>query len=149
MADIPDLMKLRGAVRENRHIGPERVRSEDIVDFLRDGEMWVWQEDDRILGFSAGDAEDGWIWALFVDPAHEGRGIGQALLAHACRSLIRAGFDQATLTTDPGTRAERFYRRAGWADTGRTREGEIIFQRQLNEVSTGCPLGTVIPDDNP
>jgi ribosomal protein S18 acetylase RimI-like enzyme len=133
-ADIPDLMTLRAAVHENKHVEPNKVTSEDVVEFLETGEIWVWEEG-RIVGFSAGDAQDGWIWALFVDPGYEGRGIGRALLACACRTLVRAGFDSATLTTDPGTRAARFYIRAGWTDTGRTEDGEIIFFRRLNTVS--------------
>jgi GNAT superfamily N-acetyltransferase len=132
LADIPRLMKLRAAVRENRHVEPNKVTCEDVADFLESGEIWVWEEGGRILGFSAGDAETGWIWALFVDPGHEGRGIGRALLALACRTLVRAGYTTATLTTDPGTRAARFYRRAGWTASGHTEEGEIIFKRRLD-----------------
>jgi GNAT superfamily N-acetyltransferase len=131
-ADIPDLMRLRAAVHENRLSGPNQVTAEDVADFLETGEIWVWEESRRILGFSAGDAEIGWIWALFVDPEHEGRGIGRALLALACRTLVRAGFRNATLTTDPGTRAAGFYRRAGWTDSGRTEDDEIIFTRWLD-----------------
>jgi len=137
LADIADLMRVREAVRENRHFGPNKVTCEDVADFLRTGEIWIWEEDCRIMGFSAGDAQDGWIWALFVDPDHEGRGIGRALLACACRTLVRAGFDSATLTTEPGTRAARFYRRAGWTDAGRTEDGEIIFKRRLNTAFDG------------
>ena len=39
-----------------------------------------------VVGFSAGDSGDGSIWALFVDPLHESRGIGRALIdaALAC-----------------------------------------------------------------
>jgi ribosomal protein S18 acetylase RimI-like enzyme len=136
--DIPALMKLRGAVRENRHVGPNKVTCEDVADFLESGEIWIWEEGGRILGFSAGDAEIGWIWALFVDPGHEGRGIGRALLTLACRTLVRAGFATATLTTDPGTRAAGFYRRGGWTDSGRTEDGEIIFKRRLDAHSGGC-----------
>ncbi len=131
LADIPDLMRLRAAVRENRHTEPHKVSPEDVADFLQSGEIWIWEERRRILGFSAGDTEIGWVWALFVDPEHEGRGLGRALLSLACRSLVRAGFSSATLTTDPGTRAAQFYQRAGWTDSGRTEDGEIIFTRQL------------------
>jgi ribosomal protein S18 acetylase RimI-like enzyme len=70
-------------------------------------------EDGVIQGFAAGDPRDGSIFALFVDPAHEGRGIGRALLALACGTLRAAGFATATLSTEPGTRAERFYRTNG------------------------------------
>ena len=32
------------------------------------------------------------------------------------------------LTTAVGTRADNFYRAAGWSDTGRSRSGEVIFR---------------------
>ena len=47
-------------------------------------------------GFSPGDPRDGSIWALFVDPADEGRGIGRALLALACDTVRVAGFYTVT-----------------------------------------------------
>jgi GNAT superfamily N-acetyltransferase len=68
---------------------------------------------------------------LFVDPANEGRGIGRALLALACDTVRDAGFDTVTLSTEPGTRADRFYRRNGWVETGRSAKGEVVFQRRL------------------
>lgn len=131
VGDIPDIMSVRAAVRENRPSGPDQVTGADVAEFLQSSDVWVWEEAGRILGFSAGDAQDGWVWALFVDPGHEGRGIGRALLTCACRSLVLAGFDCATLTTDPGTRAAGFYSRAGWSDAGRTENGEIIFKRRI------------------
>jgi ribosomal protein S18 acetylase RimI-like enzyme len=131
LADIPDLMTLRASVRENRPALVNAVTVDDVADFMRHSPIWVWQENQRILGFSAGDTQLGWIWALFVDPGHEGRGIGTALLGYACRSVAHAGFYRATLTTDPGTRAAAFYRRAGWIAAGETEEGEIIFERRL------------------
>lgn len=137
LADIPAVMAIRAAVRENRAVEADPVTGDDVIDFMASEDVWVWVEDGRILGFSAGDAECGWIWALFVDPEQEGRGIGRALLQCACNSLEQAGFDHATLTTDPGTRAERFYTRGGWIATGRTKQGEIIFRRRLRRLYQG------------
>jgi GNAT superfamily N-acetyltransferase len=91
----------------------------------------VWEEGGQILGFSAGATRDGTIWALFVDPASERRGIGRALFAAACDTLRRAGHRTAMLTTDRGTRAERFYRAAGWKVTGNSTRGELIFHSVL------------------
>jgi GNAT superfamily N-acetyltransferase len=71
--------------------------------------------------------------ALFVDPANEGRGIGRALLALACDTVRLAGFDTATLSTEPGTRADRFYRLSGWLETGWSAKGDVVFQRRLEE----------------
>jgi GNAT superfamily N-acetyltransferase len=135
-ADVPRIMELRHGVRENRLSAPNAVTAADCMAFIDMAEMWVWTDDaGQLQGFSAGDPRDGSIWALFVDPPHEGRGIGRILLACACRTVRSAGFSTATLNTEPGTRAERFYRMNGWIETGRSAKGEIVFQRRLGEES--------------
>jgi ribosomal protein S18 acetylase RimI-like enzyme len=58
---------------------PTLVTDEDYARFEEHAGIWVWEEDGQILGFSAGDTRDGTIWALFVDPTCERRGIGRAL----------------------------------------------------------------------
>jgi GNAT superfamily N-acetyltransferase len=132
--DIAELVELRATVRENRLSDPSRVTPDDLRRFIREGEIWVWEEGRRLLGFSAGDERDGWIFALFVRPESEGRGIGRALFQHACETLRRSGHAVMQLSTDPGTRAERFYRKAGWRETGRNVQGEIVFSRSFAEI---------------
>jgi GNAT superfamily N-acetyltransferase len=107
------------------------VTDEDYAWFEEHPGIWVWEEGGQILGFSAGDTRDGTIWALFVDPACERRGIGRALFEATCETLRRAGHRTAMLTTDPGTRAERFYRAAGWKAVGTSSRGELIFRAVL------------------
>ena len=126
-ADIPEMMALRLSVRENRLLDPSQVTVEDCRRYVTRGNMWVWDEDGALLGISAANGDTGWIWALFVRPEHEGRGIGRALFTAACDALIAAGFRALQLSTDPDTRAARFYRAAGWRETGRTPDGELIF----------------------
>jgi len=65
---------------------------------------------------------------LFVEEAYEGRGIGQALCKRATEVLNAAGCPRMWLTTWPGTRAERFYRRAGWRVTG-IKDGNLVFEK--------------------
>jgi hypothetical protein len=60
---------------------------------------------------------------------YEGRGISQALLERACGVLVEARSPRMWLTTWPGTRAEQFYRRAGWRVVG-TDDGNLVFERQ-------------------
>ncbi|MCW0983794.1 GNAT family N-acetyltransferase [Agrobacterium sp. BT-220-3] len=81
-------------------------------------------------GFSAADPRDGSIWALFVTPSFEKKGIGSSLLAEACACLRSSGVKRAWLTTDPGTRAEQFYRSAGWQHIGE-KDNELLFEMQL------------------
>jgi GNAT superfamily N-acetyltransferase len=125
------ITEIRFAVQENRLSDPALVADEDYAWFMEHPGIWVWEEDGQILGFSAGDLRDGTIWALFVDPAWERRGIGRALFAAACDTLRGAGHRTAMLTTDPGTRAERFYRAAGWKVVGNNPKGELIFRAVL------------------
>ena len=130
-SDIPRLMEIRGAVRENRLSDPGRVTMADYLWHIDHAPIHVWEDRGLIKGLSAGDPRDGSIWALFVDPAFEGQGIGQALIAVACTSLATAGHRVAKLSTDPGTRAERFYLRNGWRPDGYTDRGEVIFVKEL------------------
>ena len=102
-----------------------------VREFIDRTGIWVWEEGGRVLGFSAVDTRDGSVWALFVDPAAEGRGIGRALLPPALDDLRGAGWGEARLTTQPGSRAERFYRRDGWIASGTAADGDRIFHRPL------------------
>jgi GNAT superfamily N-acetyltransferase len=131
VADIPRLMEIRGSVRENRLADPGRVTLADYHWHIAHAPVHVWDDDGVIKGLSAGDPRDGSIWGLFVDPAFEGRGIGQALIEAACRSVALAGHRAARLSTDPGTRAERFYLQNGWLPAGYTERGEVIFTKEL------------------
>jgi GNAT superfamily N-acetyltransferase len=123
---------VRNAVRENR-LSPANVQR--VADTSRwifeNGTFWIWEQEGEAQGFAVADVRDGTIFGLFVHPDYEGRGIAQALLPLACEDLRLAGHAVATLTTEPGSRAERFYRRNGWTDTGRREKGEIVFERAL------------------
>jgi GNAT superfamily N-acetyltransferase len=125
------ISEIRFAVHENKLGDPTAVTDADYAGFTEHPGIWVWEEDGRILGFSAADTRDGTIWALFVDPAHDRRGIGRALFEAACDALRGAGHRTAMLTTDPGTRAERFYRAAGWIVVGTNQKGELILRSNL------------------
>ena len=130
--DIPRIFEIRDAVRENPLTDPGAVTEADAAHLIDAGALWVWQEeDDLVAGFSAGDARDGSIWALFVAPGHDGKGIGRALLQRACDALREAGHREAWLTTEPGSRAARHYGAAGWTASGYGRKGELIFRKML------------------
>jgi GNAT superfamily N-acetyltransferase len=129
--DTPRICEIRDSVDENRLSDPSRVTPADIAWFLESGPIWVWEEDGAVAGFSAGDPRDGWVWALFVAPGHEGKGIGRALLKATCDRLRETGHRTATLSTEPGTRAERHYRADGWIVTGSNTKGELVFQKPL------------------
>lgn len=130
--DRARITEVRNAVHENQlspgHASPVADTAQWIYD---NGTFWVWEEDGAVQGFAVADPRDGTIFGLFIHPDYEGRGIARALLPLACNDLVKAGFAVATLTTDPGTRADRFYRRDGWREIGRQDDGQIIFEKTL------------------
>lgn len=82
----------------------------------------------EILGFAVGNVETGNIWALFVHPDHEGQGIGRALLDTMVEWLFDQGLQRLNLTTEPGTRAQRFYEESGWSQVGYDVGGDAAFE---------------------
>ena len=127
--DISAMHKVRMSVRENQLSDPTRVTEDDYRLFIEQrGRGWVYESDNDIVGFGVVDLVDRNIWALFVDPQHEGKGIGSALLNAMVAHAFEAGSGSLWLTTTPGTRAERFYRQSGWREAGIAENGEIRFE---------------------
>jgi GNAT superfamily N-acetyltransferase len=119
---------VRLAVRENRLSDPERVTEAEYRAALAEtGCTWVVEADGEIAAFATG-YRDGSIWALFVHPDHEGRGYGKALHATMVDWLWSLGHARLRLTTDPGTRAERFYVSQGWRPYGIVAGGELHME---------------------
>jgi GNAT superfamily N-acetyltransferase len=132
LADRPRIAEVRNAVRENQLNPANTERMDGAVDWIfQHGTVWVWEQDGAVQGFSVADPRDGTVFGLFVHPDYESRGIARALLPLGCEDLRTAGHTAATLTTDAGSRAERFYRTNGWSEIGRQKDGQIIFQKQL------------------
>jgi GNAT superfamily N-acetyltransferase len=125
--DVPRIAEIRFAVRENRLVDASTVPAELVHWFIDNPGIWLWDEAGEIKGFAAADTRDGSVWALFVDPKHESRGVGHALFEQACAVLRDAGHRSAWLRTGEGTRAERFYRKRGWIVTGRHATGDVIL----------------------
>ncbi len=128
VADIPAMHAVRLAVRENVLRDPSRVQPGDYAALLA-GPGWgvVAEVDGQLAGFGMADGASRNLWALFVAPGFEGRGIGRALHDELLDWLFARGDGPAWLTTAPGTRAERFYRVAGWQDAGREPGGDLRF----------------------
>ncbi len=128
-ADIPAMHQIRLQVRENQLSDSSRVQPHHYRPFLNeDGRGWVAEREGRIIGFAIADGSNRSVWALFVDPSAEGAGIGRGLHDKMLEWLFATTEDQVHLSTEPGTRAERFYRAAGWEYLGLTPNGEASFR---------------------
>jgi GNAT superfamily N-acetyltransferase len=123
--DIPAMHTIRLQVSENRLSDPSLLTESDYLPFIdKQGETWVALIADQIAGFAAIDLTDQSVWALFVDPSHEGRGLGKQLMTSLIERARELGFSSLRLVTTPGTRAEAFYLRGGWEQVGIEANGE-------------------------
>lgn len=126
--DIAAIQRVRRSVRENR-LTSSVITDGDVQRAIEaTGRGWVIDIDGEVVAFAIGNATDGNVWALFVDPAHERRGYGRQLHDAMIAWLWSRGLRKLWLTTEPGTRAERFYIAAGWQRAGVTARGEIRFE---------------------
>ena len=126
--DVRGIQRVRQAVRENRLIS-RVISDEEVIDAIeRSGRGWVVECDGNIVGFAIGNAENGNVWALFVDPEHEARGLGRRLHDGMIAWLWSRGLRRLWLTTEPGTRAQRFYEHAGWQGRGLSPSGEMLLE---------------------
>jgi GNAT superfamily N-acetyltransferase len=75
--------------------------------------------DGAVVGFAIADLRENNIWALFLIPAFEKKGIGRALHDNMLDWYFMQALEKVWLGTSPKTRAEKFYRAAGWTENGK------------------------------
>lgn len=132
--DIDNYMIVRMAVKENVLNNPSLVTREDNVDYLtKSGKGWVCEFEDKIIGFAIVGLTQHNVWALFVLPAFEGKGIGSTL-----HDIMMDWYFSQTkkiiwLGTEQNTNAETFYRRKGWTKIGVHGNDEIKFEMTYDD----------------
>jgi len=127
--DIGQIQIIRNSVTENTLSHPNLVTDQDCKEFISQrGKGWVCEIDKQIVGFAIVDLMENNIWALFLDPKFEGKGIGQLLHKSMLDWYFTQTKDKVWLGTDFNTRAEKFYRRAGWTEVGKNGSEEIKFE---------------------
>ncbi|RPD39907.1 GNAT family N-acetyltransferase [Chitinophaga barathri] len=132
--DIPALHTVRMAVRENALRNPGLVTTDDYIRYLTtDGKGWLFEENGEIIGFAVVNTRAHEVWALFVLPDAEGRGIGRRLHDAMLEWYFDFFEDTLRLGTAPGTRAEKFYLRKGWKNQGIRMNGEIKFTMSVTD----------------
>ncbi len=127
--DIEQIQVVRNAVKENVLTNPALVPDKDVQDYItRRGKGWVCVIDNVVVGFAIADLVDHNIWALFVDPTYDAKGIGKELHKLMLDWYFSETDETVWLSTGPGTRAESFYRKQGWNEVGAYGKGEIKFE---------------------
>lgn len=133
-ADLPGITRVRTSVVENA-LTIEQLEERGITEasvaasFLAYSKGWVAVQAEEIVAFSIADRATWSIFALFVLPGYEGRGIGSRLLDLALGWLWKNGAERVWLTTGAGTQAVRFYENRGWTCTGSGPRGDLRYER--------------------
>jgi GNAT superfamily N-acetyltransferase len=132
--DIPQIQIVRHSVKENVLSDPALVTDADCAEYITvRGKGWVCETDHTIVGFAIADLRDHNIWALFIKPEYERKGIGKKLHELMLDWYFTNTHETVWLGTAPNSRAELFYRMAGWKEVGRTKHGEIKFEMDSDE----------------
>jgi len=132
--DIQQMQSIRNCVKENRLSNPALVTDEDCKKYItQKGKGWVCEINDLIVAFSIVDVKDKNIWALFVHPEFEKKGIGKKLHDVMINWYFNQTKETVWLSTAPFTRAEKFYRKAGWKEVGTHGKGEIKFEMSYDD----------------
>ena len=127
--DIKQIQHVRNSVTENILSNPDVVTDEDCEEFItKRGKGWVCEIDEQIVGFAIADLKNNTIWALFLDPRFEKKGIGRELHRTMLDWYFEQKKEKVWLGTEFKTRAEYFYRKAGWTEVGTNGTNEIKFE---------------------
>lgn len=127
--DLPGLWDVRYSVAENT-LEPGRISDEELRRSIEvEGRGWVAVADDRIIGFAIG-LLNGNVWALFVRPEAEGRGVGSRLHAALLDWFSGQSTERLWLSTGKDTRARRFYEARGWQYAGECGPDEVRLERR-------------------
>ncbi|HOZ81516.1 MAG TPA: GNAT family N-acetyltransferase [Bacteroidia bacterium] len=132
--DIKQIQRVRNSVKENTLSNPDLVTDKDCAEYISErGKGWVCEIENQIVGFAIADLKENNIWALFLDPKFEKMGIGR----HLHKTMLDWYFSQTKQTVWLGTafntRAEQFYRKAGWTEVGTHRSKEIKFEMTYSD----------------
>ena len=120
VSDIPQIMIVRLSVKENVLSDPSLVTQKDNEEYITiRGKGWIAEINNSIVGFAIADLKEHSIWALFVSPENEGKGIGKTLHGLILNWYFNSTKENVWLTTAAFTRAEKFYKSSGWIEIKR------------------------------
>jgi GNAT superfamily N-acetyltransferase len=140
LEDITQIQIVRNAVKENTLSDPSLVTDADCAEFMFDrGKGWVCAIEGEIVGFSIVDLKENNVWALFLMPEQEHKGIGTKLHNVMVDWYFTQTLTTLWLGTSPNTRAEMFYKKIGWGVVGMHGSKEIKFEMSYDNWKSIMP----------
>jgi GNAT superfamily N-acetyltransferase len=137
--DISKVFEVRTSVQEN-HLSTKQmaemgITHQTILEALhKEPCIWVAVNEDQIVGFSMGNAEDACLFAAFVRPEWEGQGIGRRLMERA-EAFLFERHSSIWLHTDGWSRAAGFYERLGWERMPDVEHRDARFEKHRPQTS--------------
>ncbi|MDC8756431.1 GNAT family N-acetyltransferase [Janthinobacterium fluminis] len=132
--DIDTIFDIRTSVKEN-HLSRDQLAERGIThDAIREALLaapciWMADVNGTAAGFAMADGAEGSIFAAFVRPESEGRGLGRLLMDKAETFLFQQ-HQRIWLETDGASRASGFYRKLGWLPVACLPGGDVRFEKQ-------------------
>ncbi|WP_313617307.1 GNAT family N-acetyltransferase [Agrobacterium sp.] len=134
--DVDAIFEIRTSVTQN-HLSHqqllERGISPEVVSEALESETcgWIAEVDGQAAAFAMVDFEDASVFALFVKPSFEGKGLGNLLMDEAEGALF-ATHETIWLETDasPDIRANGFYQRRNWVAVGTDDKGDVRYEKK-------------------
>lgn len=132
-SDIEDIFDVRTSVKENYLSREEMelmgITESSVSDMIEKSRCaWVAVDDGKVIGFSMIILDEGSLFAAFVLPEYEGRGVGRSLVELAEQELFKH-HEVAWLETDKNSRAAEFYGRLGWVKKENVSESDIRLEK--------------------
>lgn len=132
--DVAAIFHVRSAVTENvltlQQLAELGVTPHAVCEIIRSAScIWVAEVNGAVVGFAMVEPDSACLFAAFVLPEHEGRGIGRALVA-VCEAALFRGNALAWLETDGRSRAAGFYRHLGWSHAADLDDGDVRLEKR-------------------
>lgn len=132
--DVAAIFRVRTAVTENvltlQQLAELGVTPHAIAEVIRSAPcIWVAEVEGEVAGFAMVELDTACLFAAFVLPQYEGRGMGRDLVA-VCEQALFRDHALAWLETDGRSRAAGFYRHLGWNQTADLGKGDVRLEKR-------------------
>lgn len=134
---LKDVYDIRFSVHENLVHGHQiqYLQREQALDDIRQGGGWICKKNNDCVGYGLGIfIPEPLIGGLFVKPDYHHKGIGSHLLSLVTTWFFEQDTAEISLTTDAGSKAERFYRQRGWQPAGVDEFGQLILKKYRGNI---------------
>lgn len=134
--DIESIFEIRTSVSQN-HLSREQMSAlgitpQVLAEAIKEGPcVWIAEVDGKPAAFSMIDSTEGEVFAMFVSPPYENRGLGRLLMKVAEAALFER-HDTIYLITDGRNevRANGFYQRLGWTVVDKADEDDVRYEKR-------------------